>query len=418
LKSAIIVAAILALPVALQASPKTAYKYADTSTAAPNGAGVYTSFEPPSVDNLGSTLILASFVATTSTGLHVINGYHLASTAQPMPGFGQNFGSFSSLSGYQSMAFKATGTDGVSTGFYVLGSSGPTLVAKPGDSVGGQIVQSLGGISSYDGSFVFETDFGIFAPTAGQFAPLITTTSALATPMGLHHFRSTDFIRPVFSSNLYIAFIADDANGAEGVYFRVSSNKLVGVDTATPIPDGQGVFSSFGSPTTSSANMVFPATGAGQDGIYKMPSTGAPLTCIANLDTPVPGDPTAHFASFGTVIENDGNTLPNYPQEVFYATLTDGREGIYMSSNGSLTKYLDTGDTLNGMPLSHLALSTDGYAAELLAFKATFIDGSQGIYEDIPQVPEPSVTAVIPIAAFCFGARRCRRRCTSNCPAS
>src|SRR5205814_6602866 len=130
---------------------------------------------------------------------------------------------------------------------------------------------------------------------------------------------------------------------------------------------------------------------------------------IADLTTPAPGLPGVTFTSFGDPVTAGVTPQPPQPPQpeiMFVATLSDGREGIYGELNGQIHKLYDTTDLLNGQHPMHFEIGPDAYANVILAFKATFADGSQALYEDQPFVPEPAGFSLVCVGTTAILMRR------------
>lgn len=108
-------------------------------------------------------------------------------------------------------------------------------------------------------------------------------------------------------------------------------------DTATPIPNGSGNFTAFNAggygPAMSQGSVVFYASGAnGQRGYYS--HIGGVLSRLADTNTTAPGG--SKFTGFGTFSYG-------FESESLYFNGGSATEsGFYVSSNGIITKLMDT----------------------------------------------------------------------------
>ncbi len=130
---------------------------------------------------------------------------------------------------------------------------------------------------------------------------------------------------------------------------------------------------------------------SGQEGVYSCrsdpPSSSRPVK-IADTNTPIPGG-IGYFSNF-TSLACGGS----YGVSIaFAATGLNGQKGIYAipvpDTTGvapfPLTKIIDLNDILDGKTITDLQLGAGAMAGDLLAFKAIFADGSQGLYT-IPMI--------------------------------
>jgi len=150
-------------------------RVADTSTAAPGGTGTFTSFDPPSSNReaLPFDPIEISFRGVTSTGVKgVYSGFsgftsppvvqigRLVDSTMPMPGFAENYGDFTSVSG---SFWTAVGAGGTNMAVYWSQQPGGAVIAKSGDMRDDLTLTSFGPVSfgNYDGAFrvVYQGNF-------------------------------------------------------------------------------------------------------------------------------------------------------------------------------------------------------------------------------------------------------------------
>jgi hypothetical protein len=93
------------------------------------------------------------------------------------------------------------------------------------------------------------------------------------------------------------------------------------------------------------------------------------------LNTVVPGGNTT-FLGFGNVATDSGYV-------VFYAESSpDGHtvvQGLYTNLTGTLTKLVDTSDTINGKHLKAIHFGSGGFSENQVVFGAEFSDGSQSV---------------------------------------
>ncbi len=179
--------------------------------------------------------------------------------------------------------------------------------------------------------------------------------------------------------------------GVQGIYglWPPEPMKVI-ADTTTAIPGGSGPFMSFtqtGRPTDpciSGTNVVFWAAGSGgQQGIYAL--LEGVLTTIADTNTPIPGG-TGNFVDYPPCPWISGESV------VSVGFGSGGQQGIYVVWPPNPwyppqpiyppepLKVLDLNDQLDGKTISSLRLGRGGLDGGLLAFSASFTDGTQGLY--------------------------------------
>ncbi len=80
---------------------------------------------------------------------------------------------------------------------------------------------------------------------------------------------------------------------------------------------------------------------------------------------------------------------------------------------------VDLSDVLGGRSITGLGLSATGLAGDPIAFRATFADGSQGVYvATVTPVPEPGTWLLCGLAAVSLGCAGWRRRRGPRPPAA
>ena len=347
------------------AAPERPVRVVDTATAIPGGTGNFTSFVPgnpvaPAVD--GTRVAFFGAGSAGQQGIYSAsitvpgNPFKIADTATAIPGGSGNYTAFPAdptISG-DYMAFAGTGSSG-QQGIY--GAS----VTVPGNPV--RIVDTATAVPGGSGNFTS------FAP-GNPVAPAIAGAS--------------------------VAFFGAGSAGQQGIYrasITVPGNPVKIADTATPIPDGSGNFTSVfpGNPVTPSIEgtrvAFFGAGNAGQQGIYLADSAipGNPVK-IANVATAIPGG-TGNFTSFGDVSVSATDVA-------FLGFGAGGQQGIYAQESGPLFKVVDLTDLLSGRAITGLKFAETGLSGDLVAFQATLADGSQGIYTAAVVPPFPLLITV------------------------
>jgi hypothetical protein len=136
-----------------------------------------------------------------------------------------------------------------------------------------------------------------------------------------------------------LAFVGSGSGGQQGIYgvsVAVIGPPFKVADTATAIPSGNGNFASFSAVSVSATDLAFLASGAG------------------------------------------------------------GQSGIYDMTGGQLRKVISVGDAIQGKTIAGLGFSRGGLFGDPIAFQATFIDGSQGVYS-IDVLPLQSELRIIAV---------------------
>jgi hypothetical protein len=319
-----------------------------------------------------------------------------------MPGFAENYGDFVSVSGgasrYQTY-WTAVGAGGTNMGVFTFSG---TINDGPGGfavATSGSTFSTFGPVSfgNYDGAFRFVYQGN---PASGGNPRIL---NAFGTLIG-------NGISPSLArlgSNVVVAY-RDPTSTTVSEYVLpaggTASTRTV-ADLNTLIPGGSGQFTGFGDATAKLSYVLFRGMGTNQQGIYRSTTAGL-LSRVADLTTIAPDGSGAHFTSFSD--PSPGDEFSEY--DAFVATLDDGREGIYLAKGSSLAKLIDTGDPLDGRTIDHLFLGRDAIEDHNIGFKATFTDGSQGIYAVVAPFPEPSLGVTTLSALAWLACRRVRRR--------
>jgi T5SS/PEP-CTERM-associated repeat protein len=319
--------------------PGNPVRIADLNTAIPSGTGDFTSFIPqepvrPSID--GSNVAFFGAGSGGQQGIYAGipgNPVRIADTATAIPGGMGNF-----------------------TSFIPQGSCNPAIsgnnVAFFGAGSGGQQ--------------------GIYSGVPGN--PVRVADTGTAIPGGTGNFTAFPSSPSISGNN--VAFLGSGSGGQQGIYAGIPGNPIRVADLNTAIPGGTGNFTSFipGNPVAPAIdgnNVAFFGAGSGgQQGIYAgIP--GNPVR-IADTATAIPGG-TGNFTGFGDVSLSATDVA-------FFAMGASGQQGIYDMTGGALVKVIDLTDLVDGRPIAGLSFSRSGLSGDPLAFQATFVDGSQGIY--------------------------------------
>jgi hypothetical protein len=177
-----------------------------------------------------------------------------------------------------------------------------------------------------------------------------------------------------------VVFRAQDTTGQAGIYGLMCRGEQGSLDThlsafvstQTPIPQGIGNFTSFGDPLIDQGIVTFLGKGSvSQEGIYRIHDHQ--LTTVANTQTRLPYslETFAHFQSIAV----DGQAV------AFLARDTNGhRLGIFLAYENTIAKVIEVGDLLDHQPIKQLFLGRHGLHQHSIAFRAVFIDDTEGIF--------------------------------------
>jgi hypothetical protein len=153
-----------------------------------------------------------------------------------------------------------------------------------------------------------------------------------------------------------------------GVYARIDGILTKVTDVTDIVPGGVKPFTTLSIPVISGRQVAFRGAGDGA-GIYV--GDGGLLTVIAQTGDPAPGGST--FSGFGQNVATDG-------EDVAFSASGSGFGGLFVSGQAGLCRVIDTNNTLEGKDVTQVFMGRDSYSVGMLSFRATFSDGSRGIY--------------------------------------
>ena len=350
---------------------------ASNSTPIPSGSGMFTTFNAPVLG--GGRVVFtpgsAFGVYTNMTGTLT----RLADTSTAIPGSSSTFAQFGSPFFDGSLPiFRGTGT-GVGGAYsadsgIVMIADTHTQVPEGGGTFSFAWVQPSGIVARRGPNAIFLAGFvssppfsgatGLYRWNAGTLATLVNLSTPV--PGSSAAFRSFTYTSMSTSA---AAIVGTDTAGGHGIW----TVPLVGgplttiVDTTTPIPAGTGTFGGFGTVSMDGPNIAFGAGGPpAQVGTYAW-LDGA-LIRIADLNTTAPEG--GLFISLNQAPPSiSGHNI------VFEATNSAGRHGIYAWRSGVITRVVSESDTLGGLPVGSLFLSTEAIDGDTIAF--SFTSGTQ-----------------------------------------
>ena len=329
---------------------------ADTTMAAPGGGGTFTTFGLPII-NAGTTAFVA-LPAGIYTGGGTLSALTRAGSPAPGGGLFTSFGTFASIDGAGTVAFRAsTDAFGVSGIYTATPSGGSTLLSRL-------------------------VAIGNPAPSGGTF---------------------TSFGEPSIENGT-VAFHANTNTGVSGIYRATPSggstllSRLLAVGDPAP---GGGIFTLLGGPSINAAGTVsfFAFTSLGT-GIFTATSGGG-LTILAGTSTPIPNG-AGNFTSFGSPAI-DGEAV------AFLGFGLAGQLGLYLAVSGDLFKVVDLTDTVFGKTLESIGFFNEGLSGSALTFLAQFTDGSRAIVRADGTAAVPEAATLLLVAAGFVAALLVRR---------
>lgn len=370
---------------------------ADTRTPIPGGTGTFTALDSPAFD--GVSVVFQGQDAASGFGLYRSAGGSLAkvaNSATPVPGGGGAFsfrGFIGPVVAGSRIAFRGSSEQSAWGAFGVYTAVGQTLrrVADVGTPVPGTSLTfgSFGHRPVVDGDSVVFPAYaegyghsGIYSSRNGSLA--VVADSNTPIPGGSGGFFA--FGAPASSGGV-VAFTGADASYNLGVYRKDAGVLRRIVDRQTVVPGSSATFGFIDNPVVENGVVVFGAvTNSYQPaGLYA--STLHALSVVADLRTPVPGGQGV-FSSFDTrpILANSS--------VAFIGADSTGSSGIYVRRSGVIHKVISDTDTLDGKVIGWLRLAAGescdyyfcnagygmGFDGQHVTFHVQFGDGSQAIY--------------------------------------
>lgn len=351
--SLILCAAAMGLVLALAADGEgasyTYTKIAETSSAA-NG---FSNLNIPSLGDNG-TVAFSARLNSALIGIFTGDG----TSVKPIVDTSGSFTTLGtpSINSVGTVAFWARLNDGSYGIFTSDGTTVTTIVGPSANSLGTNPAIN-------DGKAVaFEANGGIFTGSGGSTTPVADTSGP---------FSSLSF--PSITITGTVAFRGTLDAGGTGIFTGSSGS-------TTTIIDDSGTFSGLSFPAINDGGMVvfWASRDAGGSGIFT--SNGTAVSTIADTDGP--------FTFFSTPSINDVGAI------AFQGFLLSGA-GIFTGPDPAGNKVIAVGDLLDGSSVAGLAFSREGLNdAAQVAFFASLADGRQGIFRADPEaagdpVPPP-----------------------------
>jgi hypothetical protein len=336
-------------------------------------AETFTSFDAPATD--GTTVSFfgrgssREGIFTTAHGLSVV-----AERTTLFPGTTINFAFFGGPLVENGMTLiSGVGASGM-TGIY-LGDGGPlTVVADVFTRVPGARGRftDLGGMASGGARVVFQgrdVAFrdGIYVrKPGGALAPVADLRTSI--PGGVGTFEFLD--QPLVDGSTVV--FRGGTLDRVGLYAGRGTAMAVVADVATPIPRFSGTFGFFEQGDLEGDTLAFIGGDApfSRFGIYTHDASGIAL--VADNETPLP-DGSGILIGFGSpAVASSG--------VVFLGAATNGENGLYHASGGTIEPVLLAGDPLDGRTVLTVLFQADGLAGSTGVVAVQFTDGTAGIY--------------------------------------
>ena len=392
------------------------FRLVDTATPAPGGAGTFYLFGSPSLDAEGNVVFYAYVYpdggaeSGDGRGLYLAAGGELrviADRSTPIPGtattFAHGFRSCgASIDGGRVAFYAYTRPSESGCGVYLWKDGEVTPVADENTPIPGDIGTFNGGEdglgfgpfshpSIRGGEIAFRgagadvpRQRGIYAWVDGQLDVIADLKTPIPSCPGLFSFFSAE----ISVDGGKLAFRAEGFGPRRGIYTNLTGALTKIADTADPIPDGDGLFTSVEFPRLDGGKVYFAGFGAnGQQGIYV--GDGTSIARIVDTRTPIPWG-AGTFTNFSIRPEQFSASAGAV---LFRGEGAGGQQGIYFARGPQIEKVIDISDALDGKTPIALNIGPEALRDSALAFTATFCDSrdAQGncIYSSAIYVGSP-----------------------------
>jgi hypothetical protein len=370
--------------------PATAQQQYDYTRISDSSTPNFRFFDGQPAINASGTVSFQVDFATSGGGIFRGNGGALTTIATTSEGF-TSFGTFASptINDAGAVAFLGQSSS-TRSGIYVRGTASPFTPANPDDT-------------HYNGGF----NDGPAINNVNQVAFRANIGSSFGGGQGVFRYdnasTTTQITRSGLESN-FSTFLGDPAINSSGtVLFK-----------ATLVSGGNGLFLGSGGAITTIAS--FPSVSAGEIGGWSAINDSGVVAylVIQSGSTTVyryaDGTSTPVVASGGVFTNVSNPSINSSGKIAFVGNLAAGGQGIFTGPDAVLDKVIQTGDPLFGSTVTGLAIGPRAFnAAGQLAFYATLADGREGVFVATP-VPEPG--GALGVAVLLFGIRNLRRRVT------
>lgn len=403
MRSGMTAVAVLVLAGVSQATTFNLARVVDTQTTVPGSEQTFSSFAAPSA---------TGFVGSWAGGQGIFTPAlaKIADTNTAIPGGSGTFSSFSNpYGGSGPYVFRGTGSSQEGIYDFQFWDNSLRVVADRSTAVpgGSGMFSSFSDPAFIGDAVVFRgtsaSGQGIYGKgqTGGLTVQVNTQTLIPGTASTFTGFSGA----PVVYGNS--PAFRGAGTGRTGIY--TASQTLVQSGTSMP---GGGSFTAFSHVAGESSagggqGMAFVGAGGGNSGVYLY--DGWQLLRVADTSTELPQG-TDTFASFQSVGYTAG-TIEDGPMVCFLATDSSGQQGLYAGcwwDGLAPSRIVDLSTPLDGKTISSLEYADGAQAGYEVYFKATFTDGSSGIYSASALVPEPGTLGVFLLGGVLL-TRRGRR---------
>lgn len=361
-------------------------KIADTSTAIPDGSGVFDSFSEPAVN--GELVVFKASGAGQEGVYTSIRGLLLPTADRNtwIPGSTRRFDGFlpslPSIDGY-SIAFNgytSGGSGPAQDGVYDTDNCGLHVAVNQDTPLPNSRATDRNHFTSSvkrNGRIAFfasnATHSGIHLWDGSSVAIIADRDTAIPGGTGL--FEINTFDDPAYDGAT-VAFsstrnVFGDPNFRSGIYYRTAPGNplLRAVDQNTPVPNGSGNFHGVKTSSIDQGKIAFLGTDTATNrGIYLYDVTTGAITVIADINTPVPGSSgNFHIDPVTPPVVSGGRV----------AFLDDGvsnsaNGGIYLYENGVIRRVAGRGDLIDGQAAQVFFIGPQALSGNRLAFRVSF----------------------------------------------
>jgi hypothetical protein len=227
----------------------------------------------------------------------------------------------------------------------------------------------------------------------GNGAPTSTDTIASlnTSPQGFSQFLGD----PAINAGGTVVFKANLAAGGSGIYLGTGSGSLTTIVTTGGTITGTGAWPSI----NTAGHVAYLVTGTGYSAVYRY--AGGSSTLIA--------DSTGVFSNIVT-----NPAISGADRVAFVADLAAGGRGLFTGGNPATDTVIQTGSALDGSTVTDLFVGPSAFNdAGQLAFYATLADGRSGVYLATP-VPETAHLLLLGGAALALAGGLRRRSHASS----
>lgn len=388
-------------------------RIADTDTPIPSGSGNFTTLRDPALDD-GNVVFLGNGADEQRGVYAFFNGslQRISDQSTAVPGGTGSFSWFASRPSIDgsNVAFAAYGgSDGMQRGVYAvlngslqvvadLSSPVPSSTSSFGDFITGQSLEGAHVVfqaDTYDGSW----HAGIYEWINGSLQMVVDTNTPQPGTTG-----SFGFLGAPSLENGDVAFWSQSfsqGQWVDGIYARMGGTVQVIADHSTAVPGESGNFTTFATPSLDSGDVAFWGVGSVfGGGVYA--SLNGTIQVIADQNTPIPSG-QGNFTSFSDARPSLQNGKVAFRAWGFAGGTPYGQQGIFIYDAGTLSKVIARGDTIDGKMADYFETTIESLSGDSVVFDVTFVDGSRGIYRADPAAPAdtagPHVVSTNPVDA-------------------